>query len=115
MESGNEIHDDLYITYCQLLSLPDDEAMHYRHFLLENGTLNCITLKESTNLISQGTTGLCSWQVCLLSIIFIIEIIINLIIFRKVCFKYASIYIYYKSTSRSYLSKTFTIAIDRLV
>ncbi|XP_067213351.1 protein-lysine N-methyltransferase EEF2KMT [Linepithema humile] len=61
-ESDNEVYDDLYVTYCQLLSLPDEEDVHYRHFLLENGTLNCITLKESTNMISKGTTGLCSWQ-----------------------------------------------------
>lgn len=37
--------------------------MHYRHFLMESGALNHITLKESTNLISNGSTGLCSWQV----------------------------------------------------
>ncbi|KAL6436796.1 hypothetical protein ACFW04_004892 [Cataglyphis niger] len=61
-ESGNEIHDDLYTAYCRLISLQDEEPVHYRHFLIENGTLNCITLKESTNLISKGTTGLCSWQ-----------------------------------------------------
>ncbi|XP_029172139.1 protein-lysine N-methyltransferase EEF2KMT isoform X2 [Nylanderia fulva] len=61
-ESGNEIHDDLYTAYCRLISLQDEESVHYRHFLIENGTLNCITLKESTNLISKGTTGLCSWQ-----------------------------------------------------
>lgn len=62
-ESGNEIHDDLYTAYCRLISLQDEESVHYRHFLVENGTLSCITLKESTNLISKGTTGLCSWQV----------------------------------------------------
>ncbi|KAL6258433.1 hypothetical protein P5V15_010389 [Pogonomyrmex californicus] len=61
-ESGNEVHADLYNAYCRLISLPDGESVHYRHFLIENGTLNCITLKESTNLISKGTTGLCSWQ-----------------------------------------------------
>ncbi|KYM95636.1 Protein FAM86A [Cyphomyrmex costatus] len=61
-ESGNEIHDDLYAAYCRLISLPDEESVHYRHFLIQNGTLSCITLKESTNLISKGTTGLCSWQ-----------------------------------------------------
>ncbi|XP_077275759.1 protein-lysine N-methyltransferase EEF2KMT [Temnothorax americanus] len=61
-EDGNEIHDDLYAAYCRLISLPDEESVHYRHFLVENGTLSCITLKESINLISEGTTGLCSWQ-----------------------------------------------------
>ncbi|KAG5310935.1 EF2KT methyltransferase, partial [Acromyrmex insinuator] len=61
-ESGNEIHGDLYAAYCRLISLSNEESVHYRHFLIQNGTLNCVTLKESTNLISQGTTGLCSWQ-----------------------------------------------------
>ncbi|GAB1859816.1 EF2KT methyltransferase [Camponotus japonicus] len=61
-ESGTEIHDDLYTAYCRLISLQDEESVHYRHFLIENGTSSCITLKESTNLISKGTTGLCSWQ-----------------------------------------------------
>ncbi|XP_011866646.1 PREDICTED: protein FAM86D [Vollenhovia emeryi] len=61
-QSGDEIHDDLYTAYCRLMSLPDEESVHYRHLLVENGTLNCITLKESTKLISDGTTGLCSWQ-----------------------------------------------------
>ncbi|XP_072747570.1 protein-lysine N-methyltransferase EEF2KMT isoform X2 [Anoplolepis gracilipes] len=60
--SGNDIHDDLYTAYCRLISLQDEESVHYRHFLVENATLSCITLKESTNLISKGTTGLCSWQ-----------------------------------------------------
>ncbi|XP_011691644.1 PREDICTED: protein FAM86D [Wasmannia auropunctata] len=61
-KGGDEIHDDLYAAYCKLILLPDEESVHYRHFLIENGTLNCVTLKESTNLISRGTTGLCSWQ-----------------------------------------------------
>ncbi|EZA50994.1 hypothetical protein DMN91_008671 [Ooceraea biroi] len=61
-ESGNEIYDDIYVAYCRLVSLPDSSSVHYRHFLIENGTLSCITLKESTNLISKGSTGLCSWQ-----------------------------------------------------
>ncbi|XP_020282379.1 protein-lysine N-methyltransferase EEF2KMT isoform X2 [Pseudomyrmex gracilis] len=61
-KSGNEIHDDLYIAYCRLVSISDEESVHYRHFLIENGSLNCVTLKESTNIISNGTTGLCSWQ-----------------------------------------------------
>lgn len=65
-ESGNETHDELYIAYCNSMSSSDNESVHYRHFLIENGMLDLITLQESVNLISKGTTGLCSWQVYLL-------------------------------------------------
>ncbi|XP_076666033.1 protein-lysine N-methyltransferase EEF2KMT [Andrena cerasifolii] len=62
-ESGCEIHDDMYITYCNLISSTFDEFTHYRHFLLEDkeGSVH-ISLHESTNIISEGTTGLCIWQ-----------------------------------------------------
>lgn len=36
-----------------------NEEVHYRHFILEN---KYISLKENTCLISQGTTGLITWQ-----------------------------------------------------
>ncbi|KAL0111488.1 hypothetical protein PUN28_012993 [Cardiocondyla obscurior] len=61
-DSGNEIHEDLYAAYCRLVSLSDEESVHYRHFLIDNETSRYITLKENINLISEGTTGLCSWQ-----------------------------------------------------
>ncbi|KOX67357.1 Protein FAM86A [Melipona quadrifasciata] len=58
-DEGGEICDDIYTTYCNLMSSTVEESVHYRHFLMEN---NCISIKESTNIISKGTTGLCSWQ-----------------------------------------------------
>ncbi|XP_021938061.1 protein-lysine N-methyltransferase EEF2KMT isoform X2 [Zootermopsis nevadensis] len=61
---GQEVLDELYAAYCHLLSVPNiDSGTHYRHFAIDDcGT---ITLRESSKLISQGTTGLCSWQAAL--------------------------------------------------
>ncbi|CAL7941877.1 unnamed protein product [Xylocopa violacea] len=58
-EEDGEIHDDIYATYCNLISSMSDESVHYRHFLIGHHYIN---IKESTNIISEGTTGLCSWQ-----------------------------------------------------
>jgi len=38
-----------------------DSDTHYKHFVMDHG--GTITLRESSRLVSQGTTGLCSWQV----------------------------------------------------
>ncbi|XP_029035157.2 protein-lysine N-methyltransferase EEF2KMT [Osmia bicornis bicornis] len=56
------IHESIYITYCNLVSSSFDESNHYRHFIIDNENTDCITMLESTNIISEGTTGLCSWQ-----------------------------------------------------
>lgn len=64
-QSGVEIDDSVYNTYCDNVASPDEESpMHYRHFLLNTqDSNNILSIKESTNIISQGTTGLCSWKV----------------------------------------------------
>ncbi|XP_012145854.1 protein-lysine N-methyltransferase EEF2KMT [Megachile rotundata] len=61
-EKGGVIHDSIYVTYCNLISSSPDESSHYRHFIVDDEKLDCITVFESTNIISEGTTGLCSWQ-----------------------------------------------------
>jgi len=59
---GQEILGELYVVYCCLLSGPKAaSSTHYRHFVMDHSST--ITIKESNSLISQGTTGLCSWQV----------------------------------------------------
>nr|CAD7408156.1 unnamed protein product [Timema poppensis] len=61
--AGVEVCDDLYSAYCSLLSCrPEEDGTHYKHYLLSNYEADLITLKESCSLVSQGTTGLCSWQ-----------------------------------------------------
>ncbi|XP_043471228.1 protein-lysine N-methyltransferase EEF2KMT [Leptopilina heterotoma] len=60
-ENNDEVDNKLYDEYCKLISSKDEESStHYRHFLIEKNI--CITLEESTSIISQGTTGLCTWQ-----------------------------------------------------
>lgn len=55
-----EVNDVIYETYCRLsASSLSQEDFCYKHYIL-NDTV--ITLKESASFISNGTTGLCSWQ-----------------------------------------------------
>ncbi|XP_078042175.1 protein-lysine N-methyltransferase EEF2KMT [Augochlora pura] len=62
-QGGGKVHDDLYTAYCDLISTPQNELIHYRHFFINcNDSYDRITLQESTNIISEGTTGLCCWQ-----------------------------------------------------
>lgn len=61
---GQEVLEALYIVYCSLLGGPTiDSSSHYRHFVIDHSVT--ITIRESSKLISQGTTGLCSWQAAL--------------------------------------------------
>lgn len=56
-----EIHDDLYAAYGRLMAQPNQEQFFYKHYVLDNDKQ--VTLKESASLISEGTTGLRTWQV----------------------------------------------------
>lgn len=58
-KQNTEIHDSVYEAFGQLVSLADSTTC-YKHFELNGGSF--ITLHENCNIISEGTTGLCSWQ-----------------------------------------------------
>ncbi|XP_011308709.1 protein FAM86D [Fopius arisanus] len=57
-----EIYGMFYEILCEFLGSGDDRGTHYRHFLMSNGKVDRLIIRESRNLISDGTTGLCSWQ-----------------------------------------------------
>lgn len=57
---GCEVHDCFYTAYGRLVAL-DEAPESFKHYLND---LDCIvTLKENNSFISEGTTGLCTWQV----------------------------------------------------
>ncbi|KAJ8947219.1 hypothetical protein NQ318_001505 [Aromia moschata] len=60
---GSEIHDNLYSSYGRLVSLPSSTEQYFKHYLVQSGFT--VSLKENVNLISDGTTGLRTWQASL--------------------------------------------------
>jgi thiamine phosphate synthase YjbQ (UPF0047 family) len=65
---GNELCDELYLKYVELIQKESNEGPFYKHYILKNNVDNeivesIITIQESTSIVSHGTTGLCTWQV----------------------------------------------------
>uniref|UniRef100_A0A2S2R5Y1 FAM86 N-terminal domain-containing protein n=1 Tax=Sipha flava TaxID=143950 RepID=A0A2S2R5Y1_9HEMI len=64
---GNELCDELYLKYVELIQKESNEGPFYKHYILKNNVDNeivesIITIQESTSIVSHGTTGLCTWQ-----------------------------------------------------
>lgn len=61
---STEVHDDLYNYFCDLKNrqnAEEDEKFAFKHFIY-NKEGERVTIKEATSLISNGTTGLCTWE-----------------------------------------------------
>lgn len=67
--SGNEICEKLLLKYVELIQNESKVVgPFYKHYLLNENvctelTKSVITIQESTSIVAQGTTGLCTWQV----------------------------------------------------
>lgn len=61
-DEGTEVVDEIYETYAELMSRKDesDSELCFKTYVIDS--TNCVILKESRNLVSNGTTGLCTWQ-----------------------------------------------------
>lgn len=63
LEKDNlEIHEDLYGAYARLVAVSESKAEYYKHYRI-GASETIISLTENVNLISEGTTGLRTWQV----------------------------------------------------
>jgi len=60
-ESGQEVQEDLYTTYTDLLSnnQVDSDSYYKTYYLAEDVS---ITLKETNNIVVRGTTGMRTWE-----------------------------------------------------
>lgn len=66
-QKGDEIHDDLYIIFCEYQTKAkafDSLSFSYKHYRIETaeGNVETIIIKENHNKISEGTTGLNVWE-----------------------------------------------------
>ncbi|KAK9732245.1 methyltransferase [Popillia japonica] len=63
--TDSDVNDDVYDAFGRLMSLVDCER-YYKHYNFDfDGRNRNIILEENPNIISEGTTGLCSWQAAL--------------------------------------------------
>ncbi|KRT83598.1 methyltransferase, partial [Oryctes borbonicus] len=60
-----EINDCIYDALGQLVSLTDAGKCYKHYYFNFNGKNKVIILEEALSIISEGTTGLCSWQASL--------------------------------------------------
>lgn len=67
---SDELYDGIYSKYMELIHEKSNEGPYYKHYILNKNAgdelvESIITIQESTSIVSQGTTGLCTWQVIL--------------------------------------------------
>lgn len=65
-QNYTEVHDSVYESYCQAqqnVTRDCTEKYAFKHYVLDANTQ--FTLRESKSFVSEGTTGLCSWQASL--------------------------------------------------
>lgn len=62
LEPEQEVHDDIYKHLCCMMET-DEDNFSYRHYLIGNSLNDVVTIRETKNLVLNGTTGLRTWEV----------------------------------------------------
>lgn len=64
LEPKQEVHDDIYCYLCSLMEKDrEKESFYYRHYIIGEDLINFIIIKETKNMVVNGTTGLRTWEV----------------------------------------------------
>ncbi|KAJ8976881.1 hypothetical protein NQ317_008074 [Molorchus minor] len=63
-KQDSEVHDNLYSAYGRLVALPSNYEHYFKHYSIKKSG-KVVSLRENVNLISDGTTGLRTWQASL--------------------------------------------------
>ncbi|KAH8280738.1 hypothetical protein KR054_006201 [Drosophila jambulina] len=73
LKDQDELHDDIYGSLCNRMAEAPNSgtAYSYKHYVLQPDA--CITLRESNSFVSEGTTGLCTWEAALALADYLVE------------------------------------------
>ncbi|XP_017050814.1 protein-lysine N-methyltransferase EEF2KMT [Drosophila ficusphila] len=63
LKDQEDLHDDIYSSLCARMAESPGTSYAYKHYLLTPDAH--ITLRESKSFVSEGTTGLCTWEAAL--------------------------------------------------
>lgn len=63
LEPNQEVHDDFYSQLCRSMNYLNEDGFSYRHYVIGNDTNKIITIRETRNMVVNGTTGLKTWEV----------------------------------------------------
>ncbi|KAJ8725763.1 hypothetical protein PYW08_003946 [Mythimna loreyi] len=66
LETNQEVHDDFYTHLCKSMNYLNKDGFSYRHYVIGEDTNNIITIKETRNMVVNGTTGLKTWEAALM-------------------------------------------------
>ncbi|XP_059057127.1 protein-lysine N-methyltransferase EEF2KMT [Achroia grisella] len=63
-KANHEVHDELYVELCNVMNnnTLDNNIFRYRHYIIGNDLSNVITIKETKNMVVNGTTGMRTWE-----------------------------------------------------
>ena len=62
LETDQEVHDDIYKFVCSTMN-NNDNIYNYQYYVINNDLNNIVTIKETKNMVINGTTGLKTWEV----------------------------------------------------
>ncbi|XP_063531417.1 protein-lysine N-methyltransferase EEF2KMT [Cydia strobilella] len=66
IEPCQEVHDDVYEFLCSTMNSESSDMFCYRHHVIGDGLRNIITIKETNNMVVNGTTGMRTWEAALM-------------------------------------------------
>ncbi|CAB3242459.1 unnamed protein product [Arctia plantaginis] len=66
LEPEHEVHDDIYAHLCTVMNDSKNDGFCYRHYVIGKSLDNVVTVKETRNMVVNGTTGLKTWEAALM-------------------------------------------------
>ncbi|XP_068629665.1 protein-lysine N-methyltransferase EEF2KMT [Battus philenor] len=67
LEPHQEVHDGIFEFLCSLMKHKSEESNFcYRHYIFDDEFNNIITMKETNNMVVNGTTGMKTWEAALM-------------------------------------------------